>query len=89
MNHIDIIGYIPATIFPVATILQLLHMRKTQSSEGVSALAWSAFALGNASLYVYTEKYFALQTIIGLLGTCILQIFIVVLIVKYRKVAPR
>ncbi|MDG6774600.1 hypothetical protein QCB45_09665 [Thiomicrorhabdus sp. ZW0627] len=85
MNFIEIIGYIPAIIFPTATVIQLLHLLKTKTSDGVSALAWGAFALGNVSLYIYTEKYFELQSIIGLLLTSLLQLIIIFLIFKYRK----
>ena len=86
MSIIELIGYIPAIIFPAATIIQLLYMFKTKTSEGVSPLAWGAFALGNVSLYVYTEKYYELQSIIGLLVTSILQLVIIVLVFKYRKI---
>jgi len=86
LSIIELIGYIPAIIFPAATIIQLLYMFKTKTSEGVSPLAWGAFALGNVSLYVYTEKYYELQSIIGLLVTSILQLVIIVLVFKYRKI---
>jgi len=85
LSIIELIGYIPAIIFPAATIIQLLYMFKTKTSEGVSPLAWGAFALGNVSLYVYTEKYYELQSIIGLLVTSVLQLVIIVLVFKHRK----
>ena len=85
LSLIELVGYIPAIIFPVATIIQLLHMLKTKTSEGVSPVAWGAFALGNVSLYIYTEKYYELQSIIGLLVTSVLQLIIIVLVFKYRK----
>ncbi|CAM3915672.1 hypothetical protein VA7868_03327 [Vibrio aerogenes CECT 7868] len=88
MTIIDIIGYIPAIIFPVATLSQLFHLLKTKSADGVSLITWIAFATGNVSLYIYTEKYNELQTIAGLLLTAILQIAIVVLILKYRRPKP-
>jgi len=85
LSIIEVIGYIPAIVFPTATIIQLVHLYKTKSSEGVSALAWAAFALGNVSLYIYTEKYTAIQSILGLLVTSILQIGIITLAIKYKK----
>ncbi|SHO57082.1 hypothetical protein [Vibrio quintilis] len=88
MTIIDIIGYIPAIIFPVATLSQLFHLLKTKSSAGVSLITWVAFATGNVSLYIYTEKYNELQTIAGLLLTAILQVAIVLLILKYRTPKP-
>jgi lipid-A-disaccharide synthase-like uncharacterized protein len=85
MNLIEWIGYIPAVIFPAATLMQLWHLLKTKTSDGVPALTWLAFAVGNLSLYVYAEKYAELQSIIGQLATAALQIYVVFLIIKYRK----
>jgi len=72
-------------IFPAATLMQLWHLLKTKTSDGVPALTWLAFAVGNLSLYVYAEKYTALQSIIGQLATAVLQIYVVFLIIKYRN----
>jgi uncharacterized protein with PQ loop repeat len=85
LSLIEFIGYIPAVVFPTATIIQLLHLYKTKTSEGVSPITWGAFALGNVSLYTYTEKYTELQSIVGLLVTSVLQLFIIMLVFKYRK----
>jgi uncharacterized protein with PQ loop repeat len=85
LSLIEFIGYIPAIVFPTATIIQLLHLYKIKSSEGVSPITWGAFALGNVSLYTYTEKYSELQSIVGLLVTAILQLCIIILVFKYRK----
>ncbi|WP_426357275.1 hypothetical protein ACPUVO_12460 [Pseudocolwellia sp. HL-MZ19] len=84
MSFIEVFGYIPAIVFPTATIIQLIHLIKSKTSEGVSPFTWGAFAIGNVSLYIYTEKYSQLQSIIGLLFTSILQIVIIVLVFKYR-----
>lgn len=85
MNLIEWIGYIPAVIFPAATLMQLWHLLKTKTSDGVPVFTWLAFAVGNLSLYVYAEKYTELQSIIGQLATAVLQVYVVYLIVKYRK----
>ncbi len=88
MSFIEVFGYIPAIVFPTATIIQLIHLIKSKTSEGVSPFTWGAFAIGNVSLYIYTEKYSQLQSIIGLLLTSILQIVIIVLVFKYRVNNP-
>jgi len=85
LSFIDIFGYIPAIVFPTATIIQLLHLFKSKTSEGVSPITWGAFALGNVSLYIYTEKYSQLQSIVGLLVTSVLQLVIIIMVFKYRK----
>ena len=85
MSIIDIIGFIPAIIFPAAALMQLVHLVRAKRSEGVSALSWSAFALGNLAMFVYAEKYFELQAVVGLLGTFVIQIIIIVLTLRYRS----
>lgn len=50
MSFVELVGYIPAIIFPVATLMQLFHLLRTKESAGVPALTWAAFALGNISL---------------------------------------
>jgi len=87
MNFIEIIGYIPALIFPIATIIQVVYLLKSKSSNGVSATTWGAFALGNLALYLYTEKYDAIQSIVGQLVTALIQLYIVFLVLKYRRQA--
>ncbi|MBN8447389.1 MAG: hypothetical protein J0M22_18135 [Gammaproteobacteria bacterium] len=85
MSLIELIGYIPAIIFPVATLMQLWHLLKTKTSDGVPPLTWLAFAVGNISLYIYAEKYTELQSILGQLATAALQVYVVVLIYRYRQ----
>lgn len=89
MNTIEFIGYIPALIFPAATLVQLLYLLKTKSAQGVSPSTWFAFAIGNLSLYIYTEKYDAIQSILGQLVTSVIQLYIVFLVFKYRRQASK
>lgn len=81
---IEIAGWLPAIIFPSATLIQLLTILRTGSVSGVSPLAWSLFGVANLSVYVYTEKYLALQTIIGFLGTALLNFIIAAMALKGR-----
>ncbi|MCK5807943.1 hypothetical protein KAH37_03045 [bacterium] len=85
MSIIDLIGFIPAVIFPAATLLQVIHLLKVKNSEGVSALSWAAFAIGNISVYIYMEKYSEIQAIATFIGTFVLQVYLVILVLKYRK----
>ena len=87
MSISDIVGVIPAIVFPTATLYQLIHLYRAKSSEGVSALAWAAFFIGNLSVYFYTEKYFQLQAIVAFLVTGVFQLMIVMLAMKYRAKA--
>ncbi|MEM9092214.1 MAG: hypothetical protein AAGC93_26220 [Cyanobacteria bacterium P01_F01_bin.53] len=81
----NLAGWIPAVVLPTATISQLVKIAKSQSSEGVSLTTWLLFGVANVGLYVFTEKYFALQSLIGLLGTAIMDFAIVFMIVFMRR----
>ena len=81
----EILGWVPALVFPLASGLQLLAILHRRCSLGVSIPAWSLFAIANICLFVYTEKYGELESIIGALGTAVLNICIVVAAVRYRK----
>jgi uncharacterized protein with PQ loop repeat len=76
---IEISGWIPAIIIVSATALQLFSVLQRKSAAGVSGTVWLLFGIANLCLYVYTEKYWAYQTIVGLLGTAILDFIIAVL----------
>lgn len=84
-QFINFLGWIPAIILPAATLSQLIKIIKEQSGKGVSILTWSLFALANLSLYIYTEKYLSIQSLIGLLGTAILDLIIIGFALKYRN----
>lgn len=81
---INFLGWIPAIILPAATLSQLIKIIKEKSGKSVSILTWSLFALANFSLYIYTEKYLSFQSLIGLLGTAILDIIIIFFALKYK-----
>jgi uncharacterized protein with PQ loop repeat len=82
---LQISGWIPAVIFPLAGLLQLIKILREQSADGISAIAWIAFGFANISLYIYMEKYSSLQTIIGMLGQAIIDFTIAFLAVYYSK----
>ena len=45
--------------------------------------------IANLGLYIFTEKYLALQTLLGLLGTAVLNFVIVGMVVSIRKKAKQ
>jgi len=81
----DLAGWIPAAIFPSASLIQLLKLVKSRSVEGVSLATWLLFVLANLGMYVFTEKYFHLQSIITNLVTAGVQGTIVILILVRRR----
>jgi len=84
---IQLAGWIPGVVLPIATLLQLIKIARVKSVEGVSLMTWLLFGFANLGLYVFTEKYLALQTLIGLLGTALLNFIIVGMIISIRKKA--
>ncbi|MEL6439730.1 MAG: hypothetical protein AAFQ80_10800 [Cyanobacteria bacterium J06621_8] len=81
----NLAGWIPAIVLPAATISQLLKITRSQSAEGVSLVTWLLFGIANVGLYIFTEKYFELQALIGLLGTAIMDFVIVILIIFLKR----
>ena len=79
---VELAVWIPAIIFPAATGAQLLKIIREKTVEGVSILSWFMFGIANIGLYFYAEKYMSLQSIIGLLGTALLDFVIVGLTVS-------
>ena len=73
---INLCGWLPAVIIPLATIIQLSAILRNRSTAGVSALTWFLFGVANVGLYVYTEKYSDVQSIVGLLGSALLDFVI-------------
>jgi uncharacterized protein with PQ loop repeat len=82
---IQYLGWIPALVFPSATAVQLVAIIRSRSSEGVSVVAWTMFAVANISLWIYTEKHDELASILATLGSAALNICIVVAAIRYRK----
>lgn len=80
----DFAGWIPAVIFPSASFLQFLAILRRKSATGVSALSWILFAVANISLYFYMERHFELQSILGALGTAVVNLMVVAAIWWYR-----
>ncbi|MEM9272676.1 MAG: hypothetical protein AAGA80_06890 [Cyanobacteria bacterium P01_F01_bin.143] len=82
---INVAGWIPAIVLPIATISQLTKIVQEKTAAGVSLITWFLFGIANIGLYLFTEKYLALQSLVGLLGTAILDFAIVGVALGYRK----
>lgn len=80
-----LLGWVPAVVFPAASGLQLLAILHRRCSQGVSIPAWSLFAIANVCLFVYTEKYGEIESIVGALGTAVLNLCVVAAAIRYRK----
>jgi uncharacterized protein with PQ loop repeat len=82
---VNIAGWLPAIIFPAATLIQLITILRSNSIKGVSPLTWTLFSICDYSVYIYREKYLALQTIIGFLGTAFLAFIIAATAIQRRN----
>ena len=82
---INLAGWIPAIVLPVATLAQLIKIIRAKEVKGISLFTWLMFGLANTGLYFFTEKYFALQSLLGLLLTAILDFAVVGLILRHKK----
>ncbi len=83
---ISISGWLPAIIIPSATLIQLASIFRNHSAKGVSALVWFLFGIANIGLYIYTEKYTEIQSVLGLLGTALIDFIICALaLLKYGE----
>jgi hypothetical protein len=83
-DFVNVAGWLPAIIFPVATLIQLIAILRSSSVTGISPLTWSLFGIANIAVYIYTEKHLALQTIIGFLGTALLDFIIAAIALRGR-----
>jgi hypothetical protein len=73
----QIAGIVPAVVFPVATLMQLIPMVRLRSAAGVNPLTWLLFGFANLGIYFYAERYTEWQAIIGMLLTAVLDFIIV------------
>jgi uncharacterized protein with PQ loop repeat len=80
---VDLIGWVPAIIFPTASAIQLYELFRAKSSEGVSAVTWTMFVIANLGAYLYLEKFWEPQALAYIVAGLI-QICIVILVIKKR-----
>ncbi|MGV6859356.1 MAG: hypothetical protein ACWA5X_10310 [bacterium] len=82
---LKLIGLIPALIFPAASLVQLLTILKRRQADGVSLLTWVMVGVANVSLFVYTQKYTDVLTIMALLGTAVLNFTVALTAWYYQR----
>lgn len=79
---IELAGWLPAIVIPAATLLQLIEVYNAANIDGVSWVTWLMFGLANIGFYIYTEKYKSIPSILGFLGTAMLDFIIVALVIS-------
>ena len=88
MSFTQIVGILPAIVFPAATLLQLIKIVRRRSASGVNIGTWLLFGFANVAIYIYAERYSEWQAIIGMLLTAILD-FVIVALAYFVYPKPR
>ena len=83
-SFLDAVGWVPAVVFPAASILQLMTLLRRGRSEGVSVLTWSLFAVANVCLYLTVAEWTRPQVIVTTLGTALVQVVVVMTALRLR-----
>jgi hypothetical protein len=76
---LNVIGWVPAVVFPAATVSQLFVLTRRRKADGVSAITWGLFAVANVCLYLTIGEWLRPQILITTLGTAVLQVVVAVL----------
>lgn len=86
VHHIsELGGFLPAILFPVATVLQLYKLIQNKKIGGVSESTWILMFVGNVGLYALSGRYTSWKAIIGYLGSAMLNLGIVFYIVHLKS----
>ena len=81
---LDAVGWVPAVIFPMASLMQLGTLLRRGRAEGVSAVTWGMFALANVCLYLTIGEWSRPQVIATTLGSALIQAIVVGLVLRLR-----
>jgi fatty acid desaturase len=82
---LNVIGWVPAVVFPAATVSQLFVLTRRRKADGVSAITWGLFAVANVCLYLTIGEWMRPQILITTLGTAVLQVVVVMMILQLRR----
>jgi len=85
MNLPQIVGILPAVVFPAATFQHLVRLVRTRTGATDNPMTWLLFGLANLAIYIYTERYTEWQAILGMLVTAAADFIIVGYILVSRR----
>ena len=80
----QIVGVLPALVFPIATFQHLIRLVKTRTGATANPMTWLLFGFANLAIYVYAERYGEWQAILGMLVTAALDFVIVAYVLTAR-----
>ena len=84
MNHIELIGYLAATLTTISFIPQVLHTWRLRSAHGISLGMYAIFTSGVALWLVYGLLLGAWPLIVANTATLVLALFILAMKVRFR-----
>ena len=82
-KHADKAGWLPAVMFPAASVFQLTKIHNEKNIRGVSCVGWIMQIFANLGAYLLVDKLQSPQNILAFLATALIDIIIVITI--YRK----
>lgn len=84
----EILGIIPAIVFPAATFFQFIKIIRSRDVSGVSIFSWILFGIANLTLYFYVGKFAEIQAIFSMLLTALLDFIIAFFIWRWKPRSP-
>lgn len=85
MSLLQLVGILPAIIFPAASLSQLLAIWRRRSAEGVSVATWLLVGVGNVSLFLYNGLYTDIFNIVALLGAALLNFCVAGTVIYFQR----
>lgn len=82
------VGWVPAVVFPTASIFQLMALARRGRADGVSIATWALFGVANVCLYLTIGEWTKPQVVISTLGAAATQFAVVAIAWRLRRSAP-
>ncbi len=84
-SFVEFVGWVFALVYVGATLLRLTYILLKRDPGQVIATYWALMGVANICLYLYVGKFGAPQTIVGLLGTAVLDFVIAGVTISQRR----
>lgn len=82
------VGWVPAVVFPTASIFQLMALARRGRADGVSIATWGLFGVANVCLYLTIGEWTKPQVVISTLGAAATQFAVASIAWRLRRSVP-
>lgn len=82
------VGWVPAVVFPTASIFQLIALARRGRADGVSIATWALFGVANVCLYLTIGEWSKPQVVISTLGAGATQFAVAAIAFRLRRPVP-